>query len=293
MKRLHRVLYITILVGGIVFPSLSGALTIGYYDDSREEWGFSGGVIYESGGIDPETGVPLPPVQKKQAHLLQAKQWLIDQGHTLVATNEADAAFLSGVDAFYTGLIGSVFTEEVTAFHDFVNVQGGFLFIQTDWATSTWSEAANTILSSWEIAHGGDTQGETDDLIESGHYTVGNSQWVTDPNVVNGFVGSRHSWVTESPADFEILAKDEQERVIMGVFDAGAGRSSDVLIATDIDFWSDRGGWQDFRNQALWENIWQGVENQIVPVPEPSTMLLLGSGLVGVLVLGRKKISRR
>jgi hypothetical protein len=292
MKKLYQILCITIFVGGIVFPSLAGALTIGYYDDTREDWGFSGGVIYEDGGVDPETGLPLPPVEKKQAYLLQAKQWLIDQGHTLVVTNEADAAFLSGVDAFYTGLIGSVFFEEVSAFHDFVNVQGGFLFIQTDWATSTWSEAANTILSSWGIAHDGNYYNE-DGTIETGHYTVGASEWVTDPNVVTGFVGGQHSVVTESPADFEVLAKDEQDRVIMGVFDAGAGRSSDVLIATDIDFWSDIAGWQDPRNQALWENIWQGVENQIEPVPEPSTMLLLGSGLVGVLALGRKKFSRR
>lgn len=251
-------------IAALALCSQLSAITIGYYDATREQYGFSGGGPY----------------------LSNARQWLVDQGHTLVSTNNVDSTFLSGVDAFYTGLISSVSAAEVSSFQDFVDVQGGFLFIQTDWAVGPWTSAANTILSNWGIAHGG-TYGN-----DVGHVTVGSSEWVTDPNVVNGFIGSAHSVITSAPGDFEVLAQDDAGRTILGVFDAGAGRSSDVLIATDINFWDNSYGWSDARNRALWENIWTSAANQTTVPETSSTVALLGAALLGMLVIARRKNAR-
>ncbi|OGT19139.1 MAG: hypothetical protein A2V90_01620 [Gammaproteobacteria bacterium RBG_16_57_12] len=250
----------------VLLPQVAGAMTIGYFDSSREQWGFSGGGPYLSG----------------------AKQWLVDQGHTLVSTNTADATFLSGVDAFYTGLIGSVSGSEVTAMQNFVDTQGGFLFIQQDHDSGGWFGPNNQILANWGIATTGTYSND------SGHVTVGSSTWVTDPNAVAGFVGAAHSVVTSAPSTFEVLARDDLDRTILGVFDAGGGRSSDVLIATDINFWDDGIGWTDARNRALWENIWKSAGDQTCTVncntvPEPGTMLMLATGILGIGLARRRK----
>lgn len=247
-----------------IIPDTSNALNIGHFDNSREQYGMSTGYI--SG----------------------ATQWLVDQGHTLVPTSNADAAFLGTVDAFYTGLIGTVSAAEVSAMQSFVDTSGGFLFIQQDHDSGGWHSASSQILSNWGIGNSAGTFGN-----DSGHYTVGTSDWVTNPNVVTGFIGSAHSTINEIPEGFEALAYDDLDRVIMGVFDAGAGRSSDVFVATDINFWDDQFGWLDVRNRNLWENIWTSAEGQIDPpnpvVPEPSTFLLLGSGLAGLAFYARRR----
>lgn len=230
------------------------ALVIGHYDSSREGWGMSTGYI--SG----------------------AAQWLIEQGHTLVSTSYANSSFLSTVDAFYTGLINSVSTEEISSFENFVDSDGGFLFIQQDHSLGAWHGAANQILANWGIGNYAGYFGN-----DSGHSTVGNSSWVTYPNLVTGFSGAAHTSIDRIPVGFETIAVDDLGRAIMGAFDAGAGRSSDVFVATDIDFWSDMFGWNDIRNRQLWENIWTTASVQIDPPPrevsEPETLALFGIGL--------------
>ncbi|GGE61287.1 hypothetical protein GCM10011533_12220 [Streptosporangium jomthongense] len=250
------------IIGALTQPA--NALVIGHFDNTRELYGMSTG--YLSG----------------------ATQWLADNGHTLVSTSEANASFLSTVDAFYTGLIGSVDTTEISAFQSFVDVSGGFLFIQQDHDGGSWHGPSSAILANWGIGNSAGTYSN-----DAGHTTVGSSTWVTEPHLVNGFTGSAHSTINEIPAGFDVLAEDDEGRAIMGVFDAGAGRSSDVFIATDIDFWSDGVGWGDTRNQNLWENIWTAASTQIddpVSVPEPSTFALLGFGLM-FLGLRRRKAS--
>lgn len=247
------------------FAASANALVIGHYDNNRELYGLSTGYI--SG----------------------AAQWLTDNGHTLVSTNTVNDAFLGTVDAFYTGLISSISADEIAAMQSFVDIDGGFLFIQQDHDSGPWHGPSSDILSNWGIGNSAGTFGN-----DSGHTTVGSSTWVTDPNIVNGFSGSAHSTINETPTGFEVIAQDDLGRAIMGVFDAGAGRSSDVFVATDIDFWSSY-GWGDNRNQLLWENIWTAADSQINPdpdpnpIPEPTTMLLFGTGLAGLVAVGRKR----
>src|SRR5262245_47340519 len=156
------------------------ALVIGYFDETRA-FGFAGE------GIQPGS----PP------YLSQAKQFLIDQAYTLVSTNLADAAFLSGVDAFYTGLMSYPKEDPVTvcddsgncelefpvaraesqALHDFVTVQGGFLFVQHDHDAGGFVFPANDILQLFGFS------GAKGDFVDDGTHTVGTTHWVTEPNV--------------------------------------------------------------------------------------------------------------
>lgn len=250
------------VIGTLLIPSLTSAMRIGYYDSSRESWGFS------SGSAGP--------------YLSEAANWLVAQGHTLVPTNNVTEVYLSGVDAFFTGLINYVDGSEIEAMQNFVDEQGGFLFIQTDWTTAPWTGPANDILSNWGISHSGYYTNDAN------HQTVGNSDWVTEPNEVTTFISGVHSAVSSAPSNFETLAKDDAGRIILGVFDAGAGRSSDVLISTDINMWDNLYGWTDARNRALWENIWTSVERQVA-VPEPEALSLLLIGLTTLLFVRRKK----
>ena len=47
------------------------------------------------------------------------------------------------------------------------------------------------------------------------------------------------------------------------------------------------------RNACLEEQPCPALPDFIVPVPEPSTLLLLGSGLAGVAAFGRKKLAKK
>ncbi|GEM_PF-822554 len=231
-KLLNLVSLSTVVSFGLA--SNSNALVIGHYDQSREINGFS------------------------DNYLADARDALLLSGHTLVSTNDLSGGFLGNVDAFFTGLITTISTEEVTAMRNFVDTDGGFLFIQQDHGSGLWHGAGETILSNWEISTSGLY------FNDANHQTVGSSPWVSSPNLVDSFSGTAHGIISQSPDDFEVLGEDDLGRAILGVFDSGAGRSSDVLVSTDINMWT---AWDDERNRQLWDNIWNYADQQIINNP--------------------------
>ena len=61
---------------------------------------------------------------------------------------------------------------------------------------------------------------------------------------------------------------------------AGISMDADWIWGAPLEGGSNRGEYQIFRTQ-------------VAPVPEPATMILLGSGLVGLAVIGRKKYLKK
>lgn len=259
------------LLGIIFFAFTTNALNIGYLDISREQYGFSAGGPY----------------------LSFAKQSLIDSGYTLLPTNKITPEYLATVDAFYFGLTPiskPLESGELAALHDFVDENGGFLFVQSDWNKTTYvNRAQNVILGSYGITHDGRFY---DDL---GNYTVGSSDWVSKNELVSSFSSGYHSVITSYPSDFEPLAYDQLNRVILGVLNPSNSRKGTVLVSTDINMWDNYKGWKDSKNQILWSNIWSTVSAQYPTensneIPEPQILSFL---VFGVLFLFGSKLRKK
>lgn len=255
----------------LVIASQACALSIGYFDSTRESFGFSGGGPY----------------------LGNAKQWLADQGHTLLATNTASGEFLGGVGAFYVGLLNSVTADELAAMTTFVD-EGGFLFLQADHAGTpapTWGPSATALLANWGFVHQNDysTFGQDYQIAPDG------TPWVPDSGQVPGFHGDRHSVITAAPDGSMVLATDDQGRTVLAVLEIGS-KGGAVIVANDINFWNNVDGWMDARNRSLWATLWQNAaarHDSANRVPETgATALLLATSLLGLAAFGRSRRTR-
>ncbi len=131
--------------------------------------------------------------------------------------------------------------------------------------TFGWYDLADN--SKHEIFSGSDTNGAHSDIFFGGLTNFG---FYIDPNASGSFMFTEHLKNTD----------DDYQVVIFEILEAP---NTFILGWEDLDlFGREYAGDRDFQDMI--------VRATLNPIPEPATMLLLGSGLIGLAGIGRKKI---
>ena len=171
--------------------------------------------------------------------------------------------------------------------YDYVDplaIPGWEVIGSVDWIRNYWPASDGN----WSLDLAGDSPG----FVESNPFPTTPGQWYT--------------------VEFDMAGNPDQEydKALLGV-----AVGSDLLYLDEFIFEQSLGsfsdmGWQtksfDFQADDLATILFFGdttlgggpwgaaIDNvRVAPVPEPATMLLLGSGLIGLVGLGRKKFFKR
>ncbi len=244
-----------ILLFLLVVPAY--AMNIGYFDTSRA-----------TGTLDD--------------FATNAKQSLLDSGHSLQSTSGINGTFLSNVDAFYTGNILSLSSEEVSALHNFVDIQGGFLFFQLDNGFAEEITTANSVLNHWDIVVDNTTGSSPGSVVNS------SSPWMS--GATGSYTSATYRKLVSTSSDFIRLAEGDNGDLHLGVLESDVGRAGNVFISTEYGMWFVGG--LPSANETLWDNIWNNAANvtSTEVVPEPSSFFTIGLALV-FLAFKKKKTS--
>jgi hypothetical protein len=211
---------------------------------------------------------------------------LLNAGFTIATAPDFLPANTNGACILYTATVNVDFTAaEIANIQSFVNAGGG-LVIQRDW--DGFYPAADPLLAAFGVvidttavppSTGNpvvDVTGGTHPIWNGPAGSVNNYTQVFSSQIISGAtIVGRHT--------------DQNGTGAIGFVNYGLGK---VVVLTDMDAWDDFGDpitpIPGSNNAIVFENIFHYVEC----IPEPSTYLLAGCGMLGTLWYARRRASR-
>jgi len=213
--------------------------------------------------------------------MADATNILLNAGFTIGTTSSFVASNIVGSRVLYTGTVDTAFTaQELSDIGMFVSAGGG-LVMQRDWGS--FYPVADPLASVFGVTYnpgpfGISGTGTSVDQI------IAHAIWNGPAGSVTSYDQMYSSSVIGAMA-IGVHSTNPSETAL-SVLNYGLGH---VVFLTDMDAWDSIGDpitpTVGSNNAIVWENIFHFAA---VPVPEPSTILLLGVGLAGVGFLRRR-----